>query len=67
MWFVECEKCVCRVLSSSLQRAILDDFFLPQKAVSQDYPKQEKKSQKEDKKEDKPRLVVCRKGDIAYD
>lgn len=66
MWFVECEKFVC-VLSSLLQRVILDDFFCVKKAVSLDYQKQGKKSQKEDKKEDKPRLVVCRKGDIAYD
>lgn len=55
------------MLSRCLQRQILDDFFYPKKAVSQDYPKHEKKSIKEDKKEDKPRLVVCRKGDIAYD
>ena len=55
------------MLSRCLQRQILDDFFCVKKAVSQDYPKQEKKPLKEDKKEDKPRLVVCRKGDIAYD
>lgn len=47
------------MLSRCLQRQILDDFFCVKKAVSQDYPKQEKKPQKEDKKEDKPRLVVC--------